>query len=86
MLRRAWLSRSAEAAREQSDTQEATVLRVKQKWLGRRMPSCIIPDHGIEHRQEFAHTSSQGDFLALALGQQALIEGFDHGVKPGGGD
>lgn len=40
------------------------------------MPSLIIPDHRIEDRQELAHTSCDGDFLELALRQQALIELF----------
>jgi predicted methyltransferase len=45
------------------------------------MPSLINPDHRIEDRQELVCASCDGDFLELALRQQALIELFDNRVK-----
>jgi len=38
--------------------------------------------HGIQDRQQLAHTGRQGDLFGFARGAQALIKGLKHRVVP----
>jgi hypothetical protein len=43
-----------------------------------RLPGGLMFHHGMENRQQLAHTSGQGDFRQLSGGPEALITGLEH--------
>ena len=45
------------------------------------IPSGAVLGNGVEHRQQLAHASHQGDLLALACGQQMRVVS-DRPVRP----
>ncbi len=51
------------------------------------VPSCIpqrlIPEHGVEDRQQLAHAGDDGHLLGLARGDQTVVESLDHRVESG---
>jgi hypothetical protein len=46
------------------------------------VPRLLVLDHGIENRQELAHTGRPRALLGFAGRAQALIQPFEDGVIP----
>ena len=46
------------------------------------LPAC---DHGVEDCDQLAHAGDERNLLLLALGDQAIVEGLEHGIVPGRG-
>src|SRR5262249_2896258 len=46
----------------------------------RRAPASAVAQHRIEDDEQPAHAGDEGDLLAFALGEEALIEGGDGGI------
>ncbi len=51
-----------------------------------RLPRGFCLEHRVQDRQQFAHTGGQGDLGRFAGRPQPLVERFDHGITPAGGD
>src|SRR5829696_3175080 len=49
-------------------------------WLRFDIPGFVIANHDVNDRQEFAHTSDDGDLLKFVAVDQPLIESFDHRI------
>ena len=47
-------------------------------------PGCSMFQHRIENRQQLPHARRERDLLRLSCSLQALIEGPDHWIEPGG--
>ena len=43
-------------------------------------------DLAVEVDEEFAHDGDQGDLMRFADGTQALVKGFQNGIKTAGGE
>ncbi len=46
------------------------------------LPSPLIFDHGVKYGEQLVHASNKSDFWRLSSFKQAIVELFDHGIKP----
>src|SRR3712207_1213348 len=44
------------------------------------IPHCALFEHGVQNRQQLAHTSGQGDLLGFARRAQPVVEGMDYWI------
>ena len=46
------------------------------------IPCLAAGNHDVKNDDQLAHAGDERDLLFLSLGQQALVEGFEHGIVP----
>jgi hypothetical protein len=64
----------------------ATVLKTSGPALLGRLPRGLGLEHRVQDRQQFAHAGGQRDLGRFAGCPQSLVERFDHGITPAGGN
>ncbi|POD94542.1 hypothetical protein BV924_13655 [Pectobacterium odoriferum] len=50
--------------------------------MKRNVPFLLIPYHGIQNCDQFAHTSNQSKLFGLPGGKQAQVKRPDHRIEP----